>query len=313
MVVVKAHKEASEPGPDSAPTPPVTELDRMVLSGITGLKERIALVRAAYSMAVEGVTRAQVKDVVARTLLDHDIDVLPSVAGQAFSVMGIQMKTSHGRNRLVLEMGPLSEVLATLEQHLEDTAKMVARAEAKFAEVMDRAGEWEARLRDSFLLAERQQEIRAYLDSKAGFREEVARLEAQHSQMAEKVTAADALKQRVTALKAEVDDLDTGSLLDTEAKLQNDLDDHQNRVALVHTQQQALSARRQELHGRINRMVPDQRMVNLAELGRSIEQATEQLKQLGRQVKEREKELRKVDRQLGRNKALLAKVLEAGG
>jgi hypothetical protein len=288
-------------------------LDRLVLSSVTGLKERLALVGAAYSMASEGVARAQVKEVVARTLQDHDIDVLPSVAGQAFSDMGIKMRTSHGRNRLVLEMAPLAEMHKTLEGHLEETTAIVDKTLAKFSEVMERAGEWEGKLRDSYLLAERQQEIRTYLDSQSGFRAEVSRLEEQHRHMSEKIEAANALKQRVTALQAEVDGLDTGSLLASEVQLQKNLENHQIRAAYVHTQTQALSAKFRELHGRINRLVPDQRKVTLAELDMSIAGAKEQMKQLGQQVKEREKELRQVSRKLDRNKALLAKVLEAGG
>ncbi len=284
----------------------------MVLSGVTGLKERIALVGAAYSMASEGVARAQVKDVVARTLLDHDIDVTPSVAGQAFSDMGVQMKTSHGRNRLVLEMGPLAEIHKTLEGYVEETTAMVDKTLAKFSGVMERAGEWEDKLRDSYLLAERQLEIQRYLESQAGFRSEVARLEKQHSQLTERVKAANTLKQRVTALEAEVETLDTESLLETETNLKSALAEHRNRVRLVHAEEQELRAQGRDLHRRINRMVPDQKAAHLAELKRSISEATERLKELGRQVKEREKELRHVDRQLGRNKALLTKVLEAG-
>lgn len=90
--------------------------DRVLLSSIAGLKDQLAIVRAAHALACEGVTRAQASQVAARAEADSGTFVSASIAGKLFAEFGIPTRTAHGRSRLVLDREQLEGILAVLAE-----------------------------------------------------------------------------------------------------------------------------------------------------------------------------------------------------
>ncbi len=97
------------------------------------LSIKLGLLQVCLRLAAEGKTRATVAIVTAKTETDYGVSVLPSVAGQIFSEMGVRRVSVHGQRRLVIDAAQLQPIHGKLVEEMEELRPQVEEAERKFA------------------------------------------------------------------------------------------------------------------------------------------------------------------------------------
>ena len=137
-----------------------TETSDLARLGVT-----LSLVQAACALALEGVSRASVTEVVQRAHQDTGVEVMPSTAGQIFSTMGIRTVTSHGKNRLVINHDELLPLRETLAAQWEEIAPRAEQYLSKFDEMAERVKKLEGQRQMVLGMIERKKSNREFLKS----------------------------------------------------------------------------------------------------------------------------------------------------
>ena len=103
-------------------------------AGLQGLRSRLALVKAATLLALEGKTRATVTELLDRSEDEETLELSPGEAGQILSSLGLRRLTSHGRSRLELDPVKLGrirhevdlEITAQEERYTQEQVRLIA-------------------------------------------------------------------------------------------------------------------------------------------------------------------------------------------
>ena len=127
------------------------------------LSIKIGLLQVCLRLASEGTTRAMAAEVTAKVGDDYDVWVLPSVAGQIFSEMGVRRVSVHGQRRLVIDAAQLQPIHDKLIQEVEELRPHIEEAEQKFAALSENVKMLRSRASSILAKAREERMLRDYI------------------------------------------------------------------------------------------------------------------------------------------------------
>ncbi len=141
---------------------------------------KLGLLQVCLRLAAEGETRATVASVTSKAESDYSVSVMPSVAGQLFSEMGVRRVSVHGQRRLVIDAAQLQPIHDKLVQEMEELRPHIEEAEKKFAALSENVETLHSRAYAIYVKAKREKSLREYIvkndvDPSGGMGERVMR------------------------------------------------------------------------------------------------------------------------------------------
>ena len=124
---------------------------------------RIGLLQVCLRLAGEGTTRAMVAEITDKVGEDYGVWVLPSVAGQIFSELGVRRVSVHGQRRLVIDAAELQPIHDELVKEIEELRPHVDEAERKFAALSQNVETLRSRAYSIYVNAKQERSLREYI------------------------------------------------------------------------------------------------------------------------------------------------------
>ena len=253
------------------------------------LSVTLSLVQAACALALEGVSRASVTEVVQRAYRDTGVEVKPSTAGQIFSAMGVRTVTSHGKNRLVInheELLPLQEKMAAQWVEIAPRAEQYL---SKFGELAERVKKLEGQRQMVLGMIEREKSNRDFLKSRElwfmrnkDLDQKVQDLRKVIARCGELERQSDLLKERIKVLPR---------LQKRKAKLDADLGNYQQKDQDLSKQEEELGKQEEAIGDRLADLKARLRYMRADQLEQALERASNELESLSEQLGEKRSRL----------------------
>ena len=127
------------------------------------LSIKIGLLQVCLRLAAEGTTRAMVAEVTTRVGEDYGVWVLPSVAGQIFSELGVRRVSVHGQRRLVIDAAQLQPIHDELIREIEKLRPHIDEAERKFVALSENVETLRSRAYSILARANEERTLRDYI------------------------------------------------------------------------------------------------------------------------------------------------------
>ena len=278
-----------------------------IMETMTDISTRLALVQAAMGISMDGRTRATVTEVVNRARED----VLPSVAGQALSALGVRRVSVHGERRLVLEFDQLKLLHDELVQRFEKIKPRVEEAAERFDQLIEQVKRLEERVNRIYSMARREKEVRAFIVKFERSGGALSALENRYREIQARVQRRDQMKAAIEKTTQRVNDLPD---LDKRGQaLESRLAEHDASTKRVVAgeqelaqKQRALDQRKEELDRREKELLGNWRRYEVRE-------GVIEIGEVEKELKEKRKELDSVLRQLGEKHGLLKRMLGRDG
>lgn len=137
--------------------------------GMMGMRNILTLFQTAYSMALEGTTRATASEISAREKKQFDAETTPSTVGIAFTSAGIKSVVSHGKARYVLNPDELEKICKAAEVECEEMAGKLEESLETYEDLNTRVLTLLDRLKEVFDLTDEEERLEMKL---RGFEEE---------------------------------------------------------------------------------------------------------------------------------------------
>ena len=274
-----------------------------IKSETTDLASRLALVQAGLAMATAGKTRATVSEVVNLALKDYGVLVMPSVAGQIFSEVGVRRVSVHGERRLVLQAEQLKPLHDDLSADLVSLQLQIEEATERFEGLADQVTDLAARVRSIRQHAERERELRAFIMKYQKDARTIARIEQEYQAAKGRMDLQEKLSAYIQETTKKLKKLP--GLEEKAKELAAKVEQHEADEQDLVEREDELAKRKASLDRREQALLGQHRRFDIRE--GVIETA-----ELEKQLKEKRKELDGVLRQLGEKKGLLGRVLGKG-
>ncbi|MFC1935656.1 hypothetical protein ACFLX9_02710 [Chloroflexota bacterium] len=247
-------------------------------STIAHLSITLSLVQTACAMALEGITRASVTEVVRRAMESHGTRLEASTAGQLFSAMGVRTVTSHGRNRLVLDQEELLPLRDRMAADYEKQAQEVEEYLSTFQPLVERVRALEEKRETIIRMMTREHQLKEMLREREGWLYRYRALEKEAAQLRQIVSAVTQLRGEIRSLKSRARGF--SSLERRKAKLEEDVAAHEREEAVLSKKEEALASRLDDLKRRAG-------WLSLAQMEQVLVEAKQELDDLSRQLGEK--------------------------
>ena len=282
-----------------------------VWSEMTDISLRLALVQAALGMSVDGRTRATVTEVMDRAIEEAEKWIIPSVAGQVFSALGVRRVSVHGQSRLVLEFDQLKRLHEGLVERFERIKPRAEEAAQSFAHLRDQVQGLEDRVDRIRSLARREKELREFIIKYQRDDRSMADLERRYKHYESQDRRRGQLEKESKELSRRAKDLP--SLEEKSRELQTRVERHEAEEEKADAQEKGIRNREKALGSRLHGLRRRLAVVDLAEMEEAAKTKTRELeerkKQLEQEAGERRKVLKDLDRQIKSRRSLLDRVL----
>ena len=266
-------------------------------SDLAMLGVTLSLVQAACALALEGVNRASVTEVVQRAHQDTGVQVMPPTAGQIFSTMGIRTVTSHGKNRLVINHDELLRLRETLAAQWEEIAPRAEQYLSKFDEMAERVKKLEGQRQMVLGMIEREKSNREFLKSQELWFMRNKDLDQKVQNLHKVIARCGELERQSDLLEKTIKVLPR--LVNRKAKLDAKLDRYRQKEQELLDQEAQLRKQEEGLGDRLVDLKARLRYVKVDQLEQDMERASNELESLSEQ--------------LGEKKGRLARLLGKGG
>jgi DNA repair exonuclease SbcCD ATPase subunit len=282
---------------------------------MTDISLRLALVQAALRMSMDGRTRATVTEVVDRAKEEVDnIWILPSTAGQAFSVLGFRRVNVHGERRLVLDFGQLRKIHDGLVRQFEKIKPRVEEAAERFDRLTEQVKGLEDRMDLIYSNARQEKFLREFILKHEQTPRTTANLERQYQLLKAQAQRRDQLEAACKQYEGKLDDLKP--LEERWKKLKSAVDRHEAERQKLRSQEMELTENEKRLGSRLGEYKQRLRTVEIAELDEEVKRRRTELddetktrrKELDEELRGRREELDQVLKQLGEKKTLLTRM-----
>ena len=286
---------------------------------MTDVSLRLALVQAALRMSIDGKTRATATEVTDWAREEAGNWILPSVAGQVFSALGVRRVSVHGQRRLVLEFDQLKLLHEELVERFEEIKPRAEEASKSFDQLMEQVQGLEERVQLIHTRADREKYLRDFIVKYEQNLRRFADLERRYQLFEAQAKRCEQLESEMEGLSQRVKDLPI--LEGRRQELQARLDKHGAAEIEIKEREQALGREVYHLRHR-------QALVNIQELEersetkrRELEEEVrdrrnqldqevgERKQQLDQETRERRKTLKYLDKQINSRRSLLDRVL----
>lgn len=252
---------------------------------VSTLATQLRLVQAAALLASEGFSRATASEIAFRAKEEYGVEVLASVAGQAFSALGLRTTTTHGKSRLVLELGDLLQLQQQLETQVEDSAPRFEAAVAKFRDVAERVGELELQLSHVADLVAKERGIDEYLQRNSGVSRELRSKQASYGYLQGQVNDLNRLKVQCDTLSTA---LEAAPVLEKRLKdLEVAKEGLESRSREVAKEERSLAQQKRSLGQRAEEMEKLIRVISMTKLDIVMEQAQVELVEIEKKLGKR--------------------------
>lgn len=262
---------------------------REVVATMGEHQKKLLLLRTAMVMAMEGITRAQVSEVTSRVKEDNDIEVPSWEAGVLFSRLGFRTATSHGRNRLVLNLDHLKELHQSAKEEVEVFAANAQETLEGFESVDDQIKELESKARGIIAADERVKKIRQFMFKNQNIVMTANSLEGEYLHLKRQAEKVETLEAEIDKLKAR--QIDLPSLEDRRHQLEEKVQDYE-------VEEKALAKEEARLKTWIQNLQERRKWMTAAEQEEEVAKSRAELNQLREQ--------------LGEKRGLVAKLLGGG-
>ena len=238
----------------------------------------LSLVQAACALALEGTSRASVTAVVRRAQEDTGVQVMPSMAGQIFSSVGVRTVTSHGRNRLVLDAEELRPLWDRMAARWEEVSPQVEQYLSQFGELAERVEKLEARRQAVLNMIARDKSNREFLKKREIWVIEAQSWERSAQKLRETVARCARLKEECEELRKQVKTL---------PKLEKRQEGLEAKLAEYREEDEALQHREKELGEALENVRRRLHHLRTWELDRAVEKAEAELEALNEQLRDK--------------------------
>jgi len=283
----------------------------------TGLSTRLALVQTALSMVLEGRTRATVTEVIDRAADEFEAFILPSVAGQVFSELGVRRVAVHGQRRLVLDPERLQEIHDDLAEQLEKLKPQVEAAAERFERLNETVQVLEGRMNGIYRRARREKELREFVIKYEREGRQAGEWEQRYEGLTARMQRAEELKAACGELETKIEEL--GSPAERQKELEAKLREHESRIEELDKREEDLGRSARDLDRREADLEKKEAELDVREralLGRffkyDVREGVVEIGEVKKELKERKKELRKLGRELGEKRGMLNRLRGKG-
>jgi hypothetical protein len=175
-----------------------------IVAGLDSANVQLSIVRAAYLISLEGISRATAAEICQRTYDEFSLTLTPAFAGMTLIGMGISKTTTHGKSRFVLDAGQLKDIAQRTEAHCQGLIDKLAATISRFAELPAQIDGLQAEWQKILKLQAKKQEL---LRQTAEYRQQLANvphLEDELKSLQQDAQRALELEKEVKALAAKI-------------------------------------------------------------------------------------------------------------
>jgi myosin heavy subunit len=276
-------------------------------NGLSELKVQLALIQAACTLAIEGISRATASEISNKAIQDYQVEATPSFTGMTFSAIGIRTVTTHGKSKFVLEENELEKIRSEIAGKCEETQVKLKEAIKKFQDLPKRIDSLQAEWNKIRASRTREQELARVINADRQNPPRTDYLEAEYKKVQQR-------DERIALIKKEIESLEQKekkltSLEEKKKTIEVRIANHEKKAQEMAQKERDIALREQEqtkkeqeteqrlsiLMKRIEKIVGKIGWVDLVTLNQKIEEAR--------------KELDQVLKQLGEKRSLLDKLL----
>jgi chromosome segregation ATPase len=268
--------------------------------GLSELKAKLALVQAACTLALEGITRATASEISMKAAREYQVEATPSFTGMIFSAMGIRTVTTHGKSKFVLESNQLEKIRSEITMKCEEIQAKLKEAVKKFQDLPKRIDSLQVEWTKLRTFRAREQELIRVINADRQNPPRMDFLEAEYKKIQLRDERISNLKQEINTLEQKEKKL--ASLDDKKKAIETRIADHEKKVQDLLKKEQDITLREQETEQRLSILM--KRIEKIAGKIGWVDLAT-----LTQKVEEARKELDQVLKQLGEKRSLLDKLL----
>jgi hypothetical protein len=128
-------------------------------AGLESVRTQLTVIRAAYLLSIEGISRATAAEICQRTYDEFSLTLTPAFIGTTLIGMGISKTTTHGKSRFVLDADQLKEIVQRIEAHCQGLMDKLAATISRFAELPAQIDSLQAEWQKILKLQARKQEL----------------------------------------------------------------------------------------------------------------------------------------------------------
>jgi hypothetical protein len=209
-------------------------------AGLDSAKGQLAVIRAAYLISLEGISRATAAEICQRADSEFSISITPAFTGVTLIGAGIGKTTTHGKSRFVLDAGQLEEIAQRVEAHCKAYNERLAATISRFAELPAQIDGLQAEWQKILKLQSRKQEL---LRLTAQYRQQLANvphLEDERKSLQQDAQRALELEKEVKAMAAKIKEMP--SLEQKKATLDDAIRKYNADEAHLRTREDSLGA-----------------------------------------------------------------------
>jgi DNA repair exonuclease SbcCD ATPase subunit len=275
--------------------------------GLSELKIQLALIQAACTLALEGITRATASEISIRALHDYQVEASPSFTGQSFSNMGIRTVTTHGKNKFILDSDQLKKIRKELASKCEQAIGRLQQALEKFQGLPQKIDSLQEEWGKVRALRAKEQELIRVINADRQNPSQIKYLEAEYNKIQQR-------DERIVYIHKEIESLvqkekKLPSLEEKKKAIETRIVDYEKKAQALAQKERDIVLNEQELAKK-----EQQTEQQLAVLSKRIEKLAVKigwvdLATLTQKIAEARKELDHLSKQLGEKRSLLDKLL----
>jgi DNA repair ATPase RecN len=209
-------------------------------AGLDSAKVQLAVIRAAYLISLEGISRATAAQICQSADSEFSTSVTPAFTGVTLIGAGIGKTTTHGKSRFVLDAAQLEDVANRIETYSQQLADKLAATISRFADLPAQIDSLQAEWQKILKLEARKQEL---LRLTAQYRQQltnVPHLEDERKSLQQDAQRALELERDVKALAAKIKEMP--SLEQKKATLDDAIRKYNADEAHLRTREDSLGA-----------------------------------------------------------------------
>lgn len=259
--------------------------DLATVKSLGELRRDLGAIRAAFTLVSGGKNRATATEIAEVACNEFDVFIEAYEAGQSCAQYGIRSVASHGRSRLVLDLGQLKEIGQRLARQIDAIEPVVEETLARFSEAGQRVEAMEERVREITRLQVRGRQLKEFMEKTRGIGHQVQQMEATAQQLQQQASQAKQLEQEVAALEERAKS--ASGLARRKQKLEERVKALEGGEKAVALSERDITRKEQELGQRIARLQVRKKWTDWGEVDEALGVARAELADLQQRLGEK--------------------------